>query len=72
MYEGQVRPKMGAPKMFDDELEADIALFVKHMELLRIPVTKEKLKADICHFTTVHKLSYNKMPKDGPGQNLLL
>ena len=66
-FKGEIRPKMGAPQMIDEETEGDIALFVKHMELLRMPLTKEKLRADIVHFCTMHRLKYSRMPKDGPG-----
>ena len=37
MYAGQVRPKMGCPGIFPMELEADMALYLKHCDLLRIP-----------------------------------
>ena len=59
---------MGAPRMFSEELEADIALFVKHMQLLRVPVSKEKLKADIAHFLSAHRMKITKMGKEGPGE----
>ena len=58
---------MGAPRMLSDEIEGDIALFVKHMQLLRVPVGKEKLKADIAHFYAHHNLQCDKMGNDGPG-----
>ena len=67
-FQGQMRPKMGAPKMMDEEMEGDIALFVKHMELLRIPVTREKLKMDIVHFCKEHRRTFPRMPIDGPGE----
>ena len=68
-FQGQVRPKTGAPTMFSEEFEEDIALFVKHMELLRVPVVKEKLKEDIVHYITMHRMNCPRMPDDGPGMN---
>ena len=67
-YDGKLRPKMGAPTMLSEELEEDIALFVKHMQLLRVPLTKEKLKDDIVHYHKQHNLKNPKMPHDGPGK----
>ena len=67
-YGGELRPKMGAPTMLSDEFEEDIALFVKHMEFLRVPVQKDHLREDIVHYCNENKLKYPKMPKDGPGK----
>ena len=33
-FNGQVRPKTGAPPLFSKELEGDLALFMKHCSLL--------------------------------------
>ena len=67
-YEGQIRPKMGAPTVLSEELEADLALFVKHMQLLRVPIVREKLKQDIVHYCRNHRLNFPRLPVDGPGE----
>ena len=67
MYDGQMRPKTGAPGLFPEELEADLALFMKHCSFLRIPRSRKLLKADILHYTKVKQLTFDKMAEDGPG-----
>ena len=66
-YQGQVRPKIGAPKLFPAQIEEDIALFVKHCSLLRIPCTRQILKEDILHFVQYKNLNIPKLSEDGPG-----
>ena len=53
--------------MFPDEMEADIALFMKHCSLLRIPRTRDMLRQDIVHYVLYNELSFPKMCEDGPG-----
>ena len=68
MYDGQVRPKTGAPGIFPTHLEADLALFIKHCDLLRIPRTRKDLKSDIWHYVKHNDLEFKKLTKDGPGR----
>ena len=70
MYEGQIRPKTGGPPIFPYELESDLALFMKHCELLRIPKTRQDLKSDIWHYVNHYNLTYKRLTDDGPGKNL--
>ena len=67
LYQGEIKPKTGAPGIFPEELEADLALFMKHCELLRIPRTRSHLKEDIWHYIDYHKLEFKKLTEDGPG-----
>ena len=67
MFGGAVRPKTGAPPMLSEELEGDFALYVKHCCLLRVPRTRDMLRADILHFTQFASLNVPKMPEDGSG-----
>ena len=68
MYQGQVRPKTGAPSIFPQEMEQDLALYMKHCDLLRIPKTRQELKADIRHYVNYHNLYFPKLEENGPGQ----
>ena len=67
MFSGQIRPKTGAPCLFPEEMEADIALYMKHCGFLRIPCTRQILRQDIVHFIQYKNLKFPKMPEDGPG-----
>ena len=67
MYEGQIRPKTGAPGIFPTELECDLALFLKHCKLLRIPRTRQQFREDIWHYVDFHDLTFKKLQDDGPG-----
>ena len=55
--------------MFPIELEEDFALFLKHCDLLRIPKTRNDLKAHIVHYVDHHSLTFERMAEDGPGSN---
>ena len=67
MYEGKMHPKIGAPKLFSNEMEEDLALFLKHCQYLRIPRTRQIVKEDILHFVKYKKLDVPKLGEDGPG-----
>ena len=67
MYGTVLRPKIGSPSIFPKELEEDLALFVKHCDLLRIPKTRKDLKIDIMHYVHYHDLQFKKLQDDGPG-----
>ena len=67
-YHGAVRPKIGAPSMFPISLERDFALFLKHCDLLRLPGSKNDLKADIQHYVNYYNLTFKKLTEDGPGK----
>ena len=66
-YEGQIRPKTGAPGIFPQELEADFALYLKQCDMLRIPKTKQEFKEDIWHYVNYHNLTFKQLQEDGPG-----
>ena len=66
-YQGQVRPKVGAPKLFSDQMEEDLALYMKHCQYLRIPHTKQMLKDEIVHFVQYKNLNISKLQDEGPG-----
>ena len=68
MYAGQVRPKMGCPGIFPTELEADMALYLKHCDLLRIPKTQLQFKEDIQHYVKYNDLTFKLLTEDGPGK----
>ena len=68
MYEGEVRPKTGAPTIFNEETEADIALFACHCRLLRIPQSRPILRSDLAHFVQNSPQLNIRMAKDGPGE----
>ena len=67
MYGGDVRPKTGAPSIFPEDLESEIALFVSHCRLLRIPRSRSILRDDIVHYVQYAKLNFPKMHPNGPG-----
>ena len=67
-YGGKIRPKTGRPLMFSIEMEEDLALFMKHCDLLRIPKTCNDLTADIVHYVSYHNLKVKRMADDGPGE----
>ena len=67
-FNGQVRPKTGAPPLFSKELEGDFALFMKHCLLLHIPQTRSMLKEDILHYVQYKNLDIAKLGEDGPGE----
>ena len=67
MYKGNIRPKLGAPGIFPAQLEADLALYMKHCDLLRIPRTRQELKEDIMHYVKYYNLTFNRLQDDGPG-----
>ena len=54
--------------MFPHEMEADMALFMKHCSFLQVPRTKEMLKKDVVHFVKYKNLDFPRMPDDGPGK----
>ena len=68
MYGGKVRPKTGAPGIFPPDMEEDLALYMKHCDLLRIPKTRKNLQFDIRHYVNYHNLQYQKLEEDGPGE----
>ena len=53
--------------MFPLQLESDLALFMKHCDLLRIPRTRSDLKQDIQHYVQLKDLNFKKLQPDGPG-----
>ena len=67
-YEGQIRPKTGAPGIFLMQLEEDLALFMKHCDLLRIPKSRQDLKCDIRHYVNYYNMNFPKLEDDGPGK----
>ena len=67
MYGGDLRPKTGAPSLFSEEFEAEIALFVAHCRLLRIPRSRKLLKEDIAHYVAYGKFHIPKLQPTGPG-----
>ena len=67
MYNGEVRPKTGAPTIFPEHLEADIALFASHCRLMRIPRSTTILRKDIQHFVMYSPQYATRMSHDGPG-----
>ena len=71
-YQNQVRPKTGSPAIFPKDLEEDLALFMKHCDLLRIPRTRDRFKEDISHYVEYNSLSFKRLEKDGPGTCVLL
>ena len=71
-YKGEIRPKMGAPSMFPIDLERDLALFLKHCDLLRIPRTKSEFRQDIHHYVKFYNLTFKKLTDDGPGTNFCM
>ena len=68
MYKGQVRPKIGSPGIFPDELESEFALYLKHCDLLRIPKTRQEFRQDIQHYVKLHDLTFKLLTEDGPGE----
>ena len=68
MYGGQLRPKTGAPSLFPYEMECDLALFMKHCCLLRIPRTRNKLKEDIMNYVNRKNMNIPKLLEGGPGE----
>ena len=68
LYGGNIRPKTGAPRMFEEELEGLFALYMKHCSLLRVPCTRTLLREDILHYVQYKSLTVDKMPEDGPGK----
>ena len=67
MYQGQVRPKIGALKLFPDAMEEDLAIFMKHCKFLRIPQMRQMLKEEILHFVQYKDMTVPKLGDDGPG-----
>ena len=57
-YQGEIRPRTGAPGIFPRPFEEDLALFMKHCDLLKIPRTRQQLKDDIWHYVWYHNLTY--------------
>ena len=72
MYQGAVRPKVGVPKLFPEHIEEDIALFMKHCALLRVPQTRQMLKEDILHYVQYKELTIPKLAEEGPGMSLCI
>ena len=69
MFSAEVRPKTGSPTLFSAETEGDIALYMKHCSLLRIPRSRKLLKQDICHFVQYKNLKIPNLAEGGPGNN---
>ena len=67
MYGGKIRPKTGTPGIFPHELESELALFLKHCDLLRIPRTRLEFKEDIWEYIDYYGLTFKKLQDDGPG-----
>ena len=49
-------------------MEEDIALYMKHCTLLRVPRTRTMLKEDILHFVNYKELKIDNLAEDGPGK----
>ena len=71
-FDGQVRPKTGAPPLFPHDLEGDFALYVKHCSLLCVPRTRQLLKDDIMHSVQVTQFQNDKLGVDDPGDMMLI
>ena len=65
-YSGEIRPKVGSPTLFTPEVEADIALYMKHCTFLRIPRSRQLLKEDILHYVQFKGLTIKNLSEDGP------
>ena len=67
MFQGQIRPKTGSPPLFPPEMEADFVLYMKYCCFLRLPHSRQLLKANILHFVQYKGLKIKNLADDGPG-----